>query len=910
MSATLPPLPTSSDSSPGPTPESAGTRPRPMVRGVGILAGVFTFGVVGLADGVVSLLRARTGSLAAHLSALVVAHCVAVLLTFGIVLGALEEFFLDSMRRVPALVTLGHWLLDGPRRWFARDPASATSAALVAIAVAVALGPGYPVAWEVIRAFHSKPLAALAIFLAQIGALVLGATTALVLAAPLRAVAFRIGPFASPGLVALVSFTAMWAQTVRFFALNWQAFRNLDYGVAALAGALLFGNALGLYLLGRRVRRKGRPVRRRVVAITAGVALSAFVLSALTFGGRQTVASTIFNRSVLTQRVTRALQVTLDLDRDGFSAVFNGGDCNDRDAQINPRARDIPGNGIDENCSGRDARVEVQEGDGHIVPLPAELAARLPSFVLISVDAMRPDHVGAYGYRRPTTPNIDRFAREAARFTDAYTASPRSLRSFGSIWVGRHASRIAWGRDVQFPPLDERNVTLAEQLRDAGWRTAAFHDTNYFSHTANFHQGFETVREEYGFKQDCAPTAEQVLQFLRERDGDARPFFLWSHLMEPHDPWRDLNNPRDFGSGQIDLYDEELAHADQCLGPVLEQIQRMAASRALYTVVFADHGEAFGEHGVWHHSFDLHDEALRVPIMVQGPGVLPGPRRHLASLLDLNPTILNLAGRRPAEAVSGRSLVSALLSAGAGSLTPPGWRRDLFAEVTPDGVFPSEARSLYSPPWKLIWDIRNGVWELFDISRDRGETQNLFDGRPDIAGPMRERVLTWADHSALASNRSSGMIAEARLRAVPQMQYRVGVRFGDVIELLGYDLPSATLRINETFRATFYYRVLRRTRRRVMPTVSFDPTDGQPIWPLFLARHHPVFGAYPTTEWNPGEIIRDEVGLRVDPEMRPVRLRAYFSMDIEDSPDRILPMVRGDGAGRLEIAPVEILAAQ
>ncbi len=272
--------------------------------------------------------------------------------------------------------------------------------------------------------------------------------------------------------------------------------------------------------------------------------------------------------------------------------------------------------------------------------------------------------------------------------------------------------------------------------------------------------------------------------------------------------------------------------------------------------------------------------------------------------------MLNLAGLRPAGPVSGWSLAPVLLAPGPGSLTPPGWRRDLFAEVTPDGVFPSEARSLYSPPWKLLWDIRNGVWELFDISRDPGETRNLFDARPEVAGPMRERVLTWADHSALESNRSSELIARARLREAPRMQYPVGVRFGDVIELLGYDLPTSTLRIGDSFRATFYYRVLRRTRRRVMPTVSFDPTDGQPIWPLFLARHHPVFGSYPTTEWNTGEILRDEVGLRVDAEMRPVRLRAFFSMDTEDSPDRVPPTSRGDGTGRLEIAPVEIVAAQ
>jgi arylsulfatase A-like enzyme len=125
--------------------------------------------------------------------------------------------------------------------------------------------------------------------------------------------------------------------------------------------------------------------------------------------------------------------------------------------------------------------------------------------VLLSIDAMRPDHMSAYGYRRPTTPNLDRFARGAARFTNAYCASPRSLRSFASLMVGRYASMVEWGNDVQFPPLQEANVTLAEKLRRRVL-TAAMHNTSYFGHTAGFFQGFDETRShEYGFKTTVAP---------------------------------------------------------------------------------------------------------------------------------------------------------------------------------------------------------------------------------------------------------------------------------------------------------------------------------------------------------------------------------------------------------------------
>lgn len=889
--------------------ERADTRLEPpRFRGAGVVAGVASFGAAGLADGLLAVLHATPGSLAPHLGALVVAQCAAVLVTFGIALGLFEELCLHALSRIGFMLRFTAWALRGPRQWFARDATATAVIACVAIAVGVAVGPTFPLAYLFITSFHSKPLAALAVLLTQIAFTIIGPLVALVLAPIVRAGARRVGPLASPGFLLSLLTVALAAQGVRFFRLNWASFRNLEFGVAALLGALLVGNAAALYFVGRRVQRAGRPLRRRVVAATAFGAVAAFFVSALTFGAKQTVAATIFNRSLLTQRVARSLQVAIDLDRDGFSAVFNGGDCNDRDPSVNPRARDIPGNGRDENCSGRDARVEVEESDGHLVAVPESFGRAEPSIVFLSIDAMRPDHMGAYGYRRPTTPNIDLFARGAARFTNAYCASPRSLRSFASIMVGRYASMVEWGNDVQFPPLQESNVTLAEKLHEGGYVTAAIHGTSYFNHTAGFFQGFDVVQEEYGFKgADIQPTIDRLLTFLRERRNDPRPFFLWTHLMEPHDPYRDLTSPRDFGHAQVDMYDEEIARADDALGPVLSLLSTLSQERPVVVFVYADHGEAFGEHGVNHHSFDLHDEALRVPLLVRGPGIAPGVRASLVSLMDLHPTAINLARRTNATAVSGRSLVPLLADAAPRGLLFPGWRSHLFAEVTPDGLFPSEQRSLFAPPYKLIYDVRRGTWELFDIARDRGEVRNLFDDRQDIAAPLRERLLTWADHATLASNRSNEVIAAARLPREPQMQHPVHVRFGDVIELLGYDLPSDRLRINDSYRAVFYYRILRRTRLPVIITVNFDPMDGQPIWPLFRARHHPLNGRYPTTEWNPGEILRDEVSLRVDPEMRPVRMHAYFALEIEANAQRIPPVAGDDGHGQLQIAPVEVV---
>lgn len=892
---------------PAPSPDP----PPSLTRGLGITAGLVAFGGVGVADGFLAWSRAPRGSLPPSLGLLVVLQCAAILVSFGIGLGLLEELILYSAGSVPWLRRVAAWCLGGPRRWLERDPDGAAIVVALGLGVGVTLGPVYPLAHSVFHSFHSRSLAALAVFLAPFafafGALVL----LLLLSGPLRWLFHRLGRLASIGSTLGLALFVTLAQSVRFFSLNWPAFRNLEFGAVGLGVALMLANAAALLLLGRRVSRLGRPLRRRVPLLLSFVAVSAFAVSAFTLGARQTVAATLFNRSLIAQRVARAFQVSLDLDGDGYSAVFNGGDCNDRDPRISPRAHDLPGNGIDENCSGRDARVEREESSGHLVPLPPEPEGGRPSFVLLSIDAMRPDHMGCYGYRRPTTPNIDRFARGAARFTNAYCASPRSLRSFGSIWVGRYSSLISWGNDVQFPPLDASNVTLAEQLGAAGYATAAFNNTSYFSHTAGFFQGFTQVAEEYGFKSEVGPTISRIQGFLRDHEGDPSPFFLWSHLMEPHDPYRDRTAPRDFGHSPVDQYDEEIAAADEALGPVLTQLEAIAARRPLVVVIFGDHGEAFGEHGVFHHSFDLHDEALRVPVLIRGPGIAPGPRNALANLFDLNPTLLNFARREPAAPVSGRSLLPVLFDPAPGTLTPPGWRGSLYAEVTPDGVFPSEQKSIYAPPYKLIHDLRRGTWELFDIAHDRGEVHNLYDDRPQLTADLRERLVTWTDHTATAGTSSNDLIAAARLPGEPRaIQHPLRVRFGDVAELLGYDLPSERVPIDGTYRAVFYWRVLRRTRRAVNLVVSFDPVDGQPIWPLFVARHVPVYGRYPTTEWRPGEILRDEVTLRVDPEMRPVRLRSFVSLEIADGGERIPPLNQSTPDARLEIVPVEILPRQ
>lgn len=876
-------------------------------RGVGVLAGIAAFVAAGVADGVVAIARAPRGSLSPRLAPLVLVHTVAVLLTVGVAWGLLVELVLAVARRSDVLRRFGAWVLDGPRRWFAPDPAAAHGVVNVALALAVVVGPVFPFTLLVLQTLHSHGLMALAVTLGVV-AFMAAAALLVVLLAPLIARVVRaLGRLGSPGALGSVALAALVAQCVRFVRINWQWMHALDWGAAAVELAMFAGTVVALGLLaGWRVRR-GRALPRRLLAAGAVACALVFALSALTFGARQTVAATIYHRSVVTRYLAVGIQRVVDLDRDGYSALFNGGDCNDRDRRVHPGAWDIPGNGVDENCSGRDATAHSEDGDGAYAAAPAQYQAQRPSFLLISIDALRPDHMSLYGYRRPTTPNIDAFARHAARFDNAWCTSPRSLRSFASIWTARYASAVEWGADNNYPALEPSNVTLAEVLHDAGYATAMFNNSDYFSKTQGFLQGFDESHQATGLKDEVDPVVDACAAYVQGQANKPAPFFAWIHVMEPHEPYRDLTAPRDFGHGQVDRYDEEVARADLAVQRLFDAADAYQAARPdapLVVALIGDHGEGHGEHGVWYHSLDVHEEATRVPLIIRAPGFAPGPRRALASLMDLHPTFLNLANIPMATRTPARSLVTPL-AAPATPMTGPQWRDHLYAEVTPDGIFPQEQKALWAPPYKIIWDVRRGTWELFDLARDRAELHNLFDERTDVARRMRQALFAWVEGTD--SNRTGRAVEAARL-ARPPARYGVEVRarFGDVVELLGAELPERTFARGASVRVTLYYRVLRRTSEPLWMNVHFRAVDGGALWPHFHARHYPIQGRYPTTDWMPGEVLRDDVSVVVSPSVRATELRVLFSVDTLHLTSRLEPSAHGRPDHAVELGTITV----
>jgi arylsulfatase len=411
-------------------------------------------------------------------------------------------------------------------------------------------------------------------------------------------------------------------------------------------------------------------------------------------------------------------------------------------------------------------------------------AATKPNVVMISIDTLRADHVGSYGYTRGTTPHIDAWARRAIVLERAVATAPVTLDSHMSVFTSLYPDvhgvrwfqqpsdvpRARW-RDpsLHYRALAPRWPTLTEVLRASGYATAAFvRDCFWLGRPFGFARGFETYREIRG---SAEATNAQVLPWLRRRDK--RPFFLFVHYYDVHSDWGKLpyQAPPAFRQAaathyaghftgcdpvtgrpcatpylmELDrrhtpvpaadlaylraLYDGGVAYADAQVGVLLAELDALGLRDDTLVVLFADHGEEFREHGGFLH-WQLYRETQHVPLVFSYPRRLPRGARVpvVVSLVDVAPTILDLLDMpRPPE-MQGRSLAGLLR----GTMTRPGY---VFGSI-------EHGHSIQKGNWKLI---RLGPTrrELYHLGRDPGERHNLIRRRPTVALRLERRLDAW-----------------------------------------------------------------------------------------------------------------------------------------------------------------------
>lgn len=363
------------------------------------------------------------------------------------------------------------------------------------------------------------------------------------------------------------------------------------------------------------------------------------------------------------------------------------------------------------------AGVALLAGLGLLWRARATAPARGASVLLVTVDTLRADRVGAYGSRAGATPHLDALAAAGTLFEEARSPVPLTLPAHATLLSGLEPPRHG-ARDNGLYVVADDVPTLATLLKPRGYATGAFVGAYVLDRRFGLARGFDHYddaldrRAREGSTLEAERRCDVVAASARAWLATApTPFFAWAHFYDPHapyDPPADLA-PRFPGAP----YDAEVAAADRCLGAVLSAA-RARAGDALVVAVAADHGEALGEHGERTHGFFVYDATLRIPLLVAGPGIAAGARRGgIARLADVVPTLLANLGLDPPAGLDGHDLLGG----------PP--RREAYAE----SLYP---RSLGFAPLHSLrvgrhkW-IRAPEPELYDLEADPGETTNRAD---------------------------------------------------------------------------------------------------------------------------------------------------------------------------------------
>ncbi len=742
-------------------------------------------------------------------------------------------------------------------------PATATATVLVFLGFAVGSGAvGLFVRSLLDRPRMSNPLRALNAGLWSPALLAGGIVVALLM---VRIVRSKVSQPTSPLKLTAAALLGLGLLPLGFVAYGWTIVRQLDGRPFAAIGVAV-GTAVLALLFGVGRSLPSRPLLARLAV--------ALLLPGLLFSGAMRLARADRVRKAaltftgLSPPLVLAAQKASDFDGDGYSSLtsLGGGDCNDFDARIHPGAFDWPDDGIDQDCNGFDATMPAAHTRKKW-PLPATVA-RNPNVMLITIDALRADHVGSYGYPRPTSPNLDALAAESTRFAHAWSHAPSTRYSMPAILSGLYPLNVAVGSQaVHWPqPILPENHLVAEMMKELGYFTGATVSYYYFERAWGLDQGFDDYDDHLKYLHSGAGVAPSETHGTSAREladldiafiqkHQAEKFFLWTHYYDTHfDFMRHAEPETHFGNQEVDVYDGEIRFTDIHLGRVFAELKKAGLWDKTIIIVTADHGDGFGEHGIpkdKRHGYHLYKNETSVPLLIHVPGlparVVDEPVGHI----DIVPTLLDLLdvadGKEPQ--LMGESLLGLMT----GTQSEPD--RHVFQEVDYEG--PTERRAVVNHDWHYIKNvIPDATAELYHLTTDPLEEHDLSGDGEAEEQKLRAQLAVWMDAINMPRDFARRVTGNLASHVLPFAQ-PLGDQIGTSIALDGVTIGKPSIARAEPL-----------TLDLVMHGLGTVPSG----WRLFThvvgangrlmnADHEPLEGFFPVGELHANQWLRDHMSI-------------------------------------------------
>jgi choline-sulfatase len=363
---------------------------------------------------------------------------------------------------------------------------------------------------------------------------------------------------------------------------------------------------------------------------------------------------------------------------------------------------------------------------------PAVAPATPKNVLFVTIDSLRGD-----SFTKELAPNLSALSEKCTTYDRAYSVSSYTAKSVAAFLSGQYPSTL-YRSGFFFANYATANEFMAERLQKSGIATLGWFGHMYFSRAKGLEQGFDEWRTTPGITFDAETdnhvTGDKMtalgIELLGKPELKTKQFFAWAHYMDPHDQYNRHEEAPNFGNKAKDRYGQEIFYTDLWVKKLLDFVDQQPFAKETYIVISADHGEAFGEHNMYKHAFELWDVLTHVPLVVCGPGIKAQHIAERRSHIDLVPTFLDLLGQKPAPQLSGKSLVPELTGADSAKNREP-----IYLELTEDSHNPPR-RALIRGDYKLIWSGPKDKFQLFNLKQDPAEDKELSKSEPEALKDM------------------------------------------------------------------------------------------------------------------------------------------------------------------------------